>query len=88
MVQLAIGDLFFACQSCKYLKVPQAENRRNIVPRLHCIQFIKNGGEVRHNHPALKYSDCVLITFEMQKNNEKFDTVTQVALVDALICPV
>ena len=36
--QLAIGAIFFACRSCKYLtKVPQSEKRRTDVLRLRCL---------------------------------------------------
>ena len=32
--------------------------------------------------------DCVSITFEFQKANSRNETVTQMALGDALLCPV
>jgi hypothetical protein len=36
----------------------------------------------------LEYADCVSVTFEMQKKDEKGDTVTQIATGDVLLCPV
>mmetsp|Transcript_30867 Transcript_30867/g.65030 ORF Transcript_30867/g.65030 Transcript_30867/m.65030 type:complete len:470 (+) Transcript_30867:3029-4438(+) len=86
--QLAIGAFFFACRSCEYLKVPSAEKRRTDVLRLRNIRFLLNGRELDHGNSRLEFADCVAITFEWQKKDERMDTVTQMASGDALLCPV
>ncbi len=92
-MQRAIGQLtalaiFFAMRSCEYLKVTQAEKRRTEILRLRNFRFSKNGKLVEHDDPHLKLSDCISITFEMQKKDEKNDTVTQMASGDVNMCPV
>ena len=87
-VQLAIVGFFFAMRSCEYLKVPQAEQHRTDILRLRNVRFFGDGIELGHDSPRLEYADCVSITFEMQKKDEKGDTVTQIATGDELLCPV
>ena len=36
----------------------------------------------------MEYADCVSITFEFQKKDERNDTVTQIASMDILLCPI
>ncbi|KAL7467246.1 hypothetical protein ACHAXS_007491 [Conticribra weissflogii] len=86
--QLAIGAFFFACRSCEYLKVPQAEKRRTDVLRLRNIRFFKKGIEWKHPDKDLEYADCVSITFEWQKKDERMDIVTQMASGVPILCPV
>jgi hypothetical protein len=86
--ELAIGGFFFACRSCEYLKVPQAEKRRTDILKLRNIRFFKGGKLLPHWHPHLERADCVSLTFEMQKKDEKSDTVNQLASGDILLCPV
>eukprot|EP00957_Ditylum_brightwellii_P204568 15339853-Ditylum_brightwellii.AAC.1 len=43
---------------------------------------------MKHNSPWIKSADCVSITFEFQKNNERGDTLTQMASRDVILCPV
>ena len=88
IAQLAIGGFFFACRSCEYLKVPQAEKRRTDILRLRCVRFFRQGREIPHSHLDLERAECVSITFEMQKKDEKADTVNQLASGDAVLCPV
>ena len=85
--QLAIGAFFFACRSCEYLKVTQAEKRRTDIIRLRNIRFFKDGKLLHHNDPNLEEADCVSITFEWQKKDERMDTVTQLSSEDELLCP-
>ena len=75
-------------RSCEYLKVPQAEKRRTDVLRLRNIRFFRNGREMTHNNPWLEYADCVSVTFEWQKKDERMDTVTQMASRDLILCGV
>jgi hypothetical protein len=86
--ELAIGGFFFACRSCEYLKVPQAEKRRTDILRLRNICFFLDGRELPHDHRDLERADCVSITFEKQKKDEKLDTVTQLSSGDIILCPV
>ena len=93
--QRAIGQLarlgfFFAMKSQEYLKVPQAELGRTKILLLRNIRFIRNGRNVSHDDPApaLELSDCIAITFEMQKKEEKNVTVHHKALGDKIMCTV
>lgn len=88
LVQLAIGAYMFAMRSCEYLKVPQAEKRRTAILKLRNIRFFKSGRLLEHGDPLLEYADCVSITFEFQKKDERNDTVTQICSYDELLCPV
>jgi hypothetical protein len=88
IIQLAIGAFFFACRSCEYLKVENAEERRSDILRLRNIRFLKRGKVVKHDDKIVHLADCVSITFEMQKKDEKDDTVTQHRSDDELLCPV
>eukprot|EP00957_Ditylum_brightwellii_P090795 6913946-Ditylum_brightwellii.AAC.1 len=88
VAQLSIGALFFACRSCEYLKVPQTEKRRTDVLRFRNIRFCRNRREMKHNNPWIEFADCVSITFEFQKNDERDNTVTQMVSGDVLLCPV
>ena len=85
--QLAVGGFFFACRSCEYLKVSQAEKRRTDILRLRCIRFFKDGRKLHHDNLHLEYADCVSITFERQKKDERNDTVTQLSSEHASLCP-
>jgi hypothetical protein len=80
--------IFFAMQSCKYLKVTQAEKQQTNILRLCNLQFFKNGKLSEHNNPHLEFSDCISITFEMQKKDKKNNTVIQMASGDINMCPV
>jgi len=85
--QTGLG-IFFAFRSCKYLEVPQAEHGQTAILRLRNICFFKDGELVQHSHPELEFADCVSLTFERQKHEEKNDTVTQEASGDSVLCPV
>jgi hypothetical protein len=92
-LQQAIGQLttlaiFFAMGSCEYLKVTQSEKRQTEILRLRILRFFKDGKLVEHDDPHLEFSDCISITFEMQKKDKKNDTITQMASGDVNMCPV
>eukprot|EP00984_Skeletonema_dohrnii_P016767 scaffold7500_cov75-Skeletonema_dohrnii-CCMP3373.AAC.3 len=86
--QLAIAAFFFACRSCEYLSVPQAEKRRTDILRLRNIRFLSDGIEISHDHPELHSATLVSVTFVWQKSDEKDETVNQYATLDPLLCPV
>jgi hypothetical protein len=92
-LQQAIGQLtavavYFAMQSREYLKVPQAKKRQTDILCLHNLRFFRDRKLIEHNNPHLEFSDCISITFEMQKKDEKNDTTTQKALGQVNMCPV
>jgi hypothetical protein len=55
---------------------------------MHNIQFFKDSAILPHSHPDLKFSDCVSLTFERQKRQDKNDRVTQKATGDSVLCPI
>lgn len=88
LAQLTVGAYFFACRSCEYLKVPNDEKRRTDILKLRNIRFFKDGKQVHAPSADLRLADSVSLTFEMQKNQEKFDTVTHGATDHEFLCPV
>jgi hypothetical protein len=77
--QLTILAFFFAMRSYKYVKVPQQEKCRTEILRLRNLWFFNSGRLVHHDDPNLEYSNCLNITFKMQKKDEKNNTTTQMA---------
>ncbi len=65
--------MFFAFQSCKYLKVSQAEQWQPEQLHISSIRFFKDREIFLHTHPDLKFADCVFITFKCQKREDKHD---------------
>ncbi len=86
--QLTIGAAFFACRSCEYLTVPKREERRTKLLCLQNIRFFKDGHFILAPSADLQSADSVAITFEMQKNDSKFDTVIHGQTDDPVLCPV
>ena len=56
--------------------------------KLRNIRFFKDGTQVHVPSPDLHLSDSVSLTFETQKNQEKFDTVTPGSTGHDFLCPV
>jgi hypothetical protein len=52
------------------------------------IRFFKEGEIIPHTHPNLEFVDCISITFEHQKREEKHNMVTQELSGDSVLCPV
>ena len=75
-------------RSREYLEVPRAELGRTKLLLIRNIRFVRNGRNISHDDPALELSDCVAITFEMQKKEEKNDTVHHKSSGDLIMCPV
>ncbi len=86
--QLATLAIFFAMRSCEYLKVQQVEQQRTKIIRRRNIHFFKGNEQLEQDHPNLEFANCVTITFERQKKDEKMDTVTLMASEDVLLCTV
>jgi hypothetical protein len=86
--QLTIGAAFFACRSCEYSVVPKTEERRTKLLCLKNIRFFKKGHLISAPSADLEFADSVAVTFEMQKNDSKFDTVIHGRTDDPVLCPV
>jgi hypothetical protein len=88
--QLIIGAFFFACRSCEYLKVSKPHDKRTKLLTLQNIAFFKNGHRLHHrlHSSVLHTAESVSITFESQKNERKFDTITQWRTSHPVLCPV
>ena len=85
--QLAVGQLvrlgfFFAMRSREYLKVPKAEEGRTKILVLQNLGFIRDGKVMRHDDLELERADRLAVTFEMQKKDDKNDTVHHKATQD------
>ena len=86
--QLTIGAAFFACRSCEYLIVPKTEERLTKLLCLRNIRFFKDGHLISAPSASLELTNSVAITFEMQKNEDKFETVIHGRTDDPVLCPV
>jgi hypothetical protein len=87
IVQLTGLGIFFAFCSCKYLNVSKSEKRQMEQLHLRNICFLKDGEVIQHTHPDLEFPDCVSITFQHQKRDDKNDTITQEPSGDSVLCP-
>jgi hypothetical protein len=88
ITQLTIGAFFFAMRSCEYLKVPKQKDKKTKQLTLKNVAFYRDGNLIKHDSPTLSNSTSVSMTFESQKNNRKFDTITQWRTTDDILCPV
>jgi hypothetical protein len=89
IVQITIGTAFFACCSCKNLKVPRREIKRTKLLCLRNIRFFKDGQLILAPSYNLELADGMVVTFEMQNNNDqKHNTVIRRRTDDATLCPV
>ncbi len=87
--QLIIAALFFACRSCKYLKVPNPQDKKMKILTLENIAFYLDTKEIPHSSAsALSPANRVQVTFVTQKNGRKVDTITQWRTDHTTLCPV
>ena len=86
--QLTICAGFFACRSCEYLKVPRREMKRTKQLCLRNISFFKDGHLLSTPSANLEFADSVAVTFEMQKNEQKHETIIHGRTDDPVLCPV
>jgi hypothetical protein len=86
--QLTIGTAFFACCSCEYSTVPKREERSTKLLCLQNIRFFKDRHLIPTPSANLESADSIAITFEMQKNDSKFDTVIHGWTDNPVLCPV
>jgi hypothetical protein len=75
IAQLTIGAAFFACMSCEYSRVLRQEQKCTKLLCLRNVRFFRDGLLMPTQSDDLESADSVAITFEMQKNDLKHDTV-------------
>ena len=61
---------------------------RTEILTLRNVRFFRGVEQFGHDHRELEFADCIALTFERQKKDEKMDTVTLMASQDAQLCPV
>ena len=88
MTQLTISAGFFACRSCEYSRVPKRDQKRTKLLCLRNIRFFKEGRLITSPSADLEFADSVAVTFEMQKNEDKNETVVHGGTDDPVLCPV
>jgi hypothetical protein len=86
LCELFIGAFFFAMRSCEYVQV--SGPRRTKLLSIKNINFYRGKRRISHNDPLLHMSECVSITFELQKKETKNNIITQHQSTDTLLCPV
>ena len=81
------GAFFYACRSCEYSKV-DGDRKTNCIT-LGNIRFFVGTRELHQDDPDLDKADSVQITFTLQKNNIKYESITQFRTDDNDgLCPV
>jgi len=88
ITQPTIGAAFFACRSCEYSKVPRQEQKRMRLLCLRNVRFFRDGLLMPTQSDDLESVDSIAITFKMQKNDLKHDTVIHGRTDDSVLCPV
>jgi hypothetical protein len=88
LATLMIGALFFCMRSCEYLKVPGAKDKKTKLLCVRNFRFYLDNKELPHQSPLLSSADIVSITFEDQKNGDRFETVNLQSSKDKLLNPV
>jgi hypothetical protein len=74
--QLIIGAFFFTMRSCEYSKTTSpGESKTTKILTVGNIRFFKESRVISHSDPHLSEADIVAITFESQKNKDKFKTI-------------
>jgi hypothetical protein len=86
--QLTICGGFFACRSCEYLKLPRREMKRTKQLCLRNIRFFLDGRLLSTPSANLEFAESVAVTFEMQKNEQKHETIIHGRTDDPVLCPV
>ena len=88
LANLLIGAVFFCMRSCEYLKVPGAKDKKTKLLCVKNFRFYLNDEELDLHSANLASAEIVSITFEDQKNGEKFDTVNLQNSNDKVLNPV
>ncbi len=88
ITQLTIGTAFFACRPLNTPKSRKAKKNAQNCYDSKNICFFKSGHQLPLQSNNLELADSMATTFKMQKNDEKFDTVTHGRADDSVLCPV
>lgn len=84
---LSLAALFFACRSCEYSKV-NGERKTKLL-QVQDICFRQGHSLLKsHSYNILSTATSVSLTFRDQKNNERFETITQHRSTHKTLCPV
>ena len=86
--QLTICAGFFTCRSCEYLKGPRRKMKCTKLLCLCNIRFFKDERLLSTPSANLQFADTVAVTFEMQKNEQKHETIIHGRTDDPVLCPV
>jgi hypothetical protein len=86
LCELFIGAFLFATRSCEYVQVSGPRKMKLLA--IKNINFYRGNRRLNHTDPLLHMSECVSITFELQKKETKNGTITQHRSTDTLLCPV
>ena len=87
--QLGIVAFFFAMCSCEYLTTPTPKHKKRMkILCINTIRFFTKGKLIPHYSKNLHRADTVTITFEMQKSDERNESVTIHRTGDKIMCPV
>jgi hypothetical protein len=90
--QLISGALFFAMRSCKYSKTTSPKDSGSTkLLTIGNIHFFKDRKLIPHSDKNIHTADIVSITFESQKNKEKFQTISmhrRASNTKSNLCPV
>ena len=86
--QLGVVAFFFAMRSCEYLTTPTPKHKkRTKILCIKNIRFFTKGKLTAHNFKNLHRADTVAITFEIQKSDERNESVTMHRSRDKIMCP-
>ena len=85
-IDLLIGGYFFACRICEIAKTPIPGRTKKC--RLRNIEFRDKRKNLIRFGPKILDAVYITITFEDQKNGEKFEKRTQRRTDDGSLCPV
>ena len=86
--KLTICAGFFACRSCEYLKVPRREMKCTKQLCLRNIRFFTDGSLLSTPSANLEFAESIAVTFKMQKNEEKHETINNGRTDNPVLCPV
>ena len=86
IADICTGAFFFAMRSCEYLSV--TGNQRKTKLCIRNFRFFKDQKIIPSNSAKMMTATVLSITFEDQKNDRKFDTITMYAAPHKLLCPV
>ncbi len=88
MALLCTMAIFWCMRSCEFLSVPDQYHRKTKLLCIRNFRFFMNSKQIPTDSPLKYNATSVNITFEDQKNSEKFESVTCRRTGDPTLCPV